>query len=148
MCRRHILANYTRGDGDGKLAVTQRFIGGKRDDLSPSRRQDGPVQPGFGCRFIGQKPSLGIRFGLGVLGHVGDRQGLEYIQIIVVMDDQGMTGLVGIVLTDVFFVLLIPGCLAIRFLLVFGAFLAPSCSPLPLFCGDVAPCQCVPSGSV
>ena len=61
------LRTIRRGDGDDQLALTQRFIGGKRDDLSPSRRQDGPVKPGFGCRFIGQKPSLGIRLGLGEL---------------------------------------------------------------------------------
>ncbi len=94
------LRTIRRWDGDDKFALTQRFIGGKRDDLSPSRRQDGPVKPGFGCRFIGQKPSLGIRLGLGVLSHVGDRQGLEYIQIIVVMDDQGMCIFRKIVNTD------------------------------------------------
>ena len=57
---RTFLRTVLRGDHDDQFALTPRFIASERDDLSPSRREDGPVEPGFSFRAIGQKMSLGI----------------------------------------------------------------------------------------
>ena len=61
---------------------------------------------------------FGIFFGLRPFGHVLNGKILEDIDIIAIVRDESMTSLMGIVLTDVLFVLLIARRLAIRFVLI------------------------------
>ena len=122
-----------RGDGDDPLALTPRFIADERDHLSPSGRENGPVETRFGFRAIGQKASLGIPLGFGAFGHGGDVEVFEHHQVRLVVRDQSVTGLMRIVLAHMLFVLLVPGDMAIGFFRVFGTFLTSRGFALPFF---------------
>ena len=80
-----------------------------------------------------QKPALGIALRLRAFGHVGNFEILEDIQIPGVMDDQLMTGLMGIRVPHVLFVPLIAGRFLLGFTAVPRCLLAARGPPLPFF---------------
>ena len=82
---------------------------------------------------VGQKPPLGVFFGLRSPGQIGNPQILEDIEVDGAVGHEGMAGLMGIVMTDFLFVPLILGDFPLDFLAILRPFLAPGRPPLP-FC--------------
>ena len=96
----------------------KRFVPSEPQDLSPSGREDGAIQPRFATSAIRLKLSSIIRLGLGAFRHVLNRQILKNKDLITRLRHQKMAYLMGVVPSDVGFVGVVSSGALIGFLLV------------------------------